>query len=44
MIGTPEETCSNPSLASASQIGLLTYTFKNTADDLKTGKNLPPPL
>ena len=23
---------------------LWTYTFKNTADDLKTGKNLPPPL
>ena len=24
--------------------GLWTYTFKNTAEDLKTGKNLPPPL
>lgn len=24
--------------------GLWTYTFKNTADDLKTGKNLPPKL
>ena len=23
---------------------LWTYTFKNTADDLKTGKHLPPPL
>jgi hypothetical protein len=23
---------------------LWSYTFKNTADDLKTGKNLPPPL
>ena len=23
---------------------LWTYTFKNTDDDLKTGKNLPPPL
>jgi type 1 glutamine amidotransferase len=23
---------------------LWTYTFKNTADDLRTGKNLPPPL
>ncbi len=23
---------------------LWAYTFKNTADDLKTGKNLPPPL
>ncbi len=23
---------------------LWTYTFKNTTDDLKTGKNLPPPL
>jgi len=23
---------------------LWTYTFKNTAEDLRTGKNLPPPL
>ncbi len=28
----------------ATEVGSWTYTFKNTAEDLKTGKNLPPPL
>jgi hypothetical protein len=27
-----------------SRKGLWIYTFKNTTDDLRTGKNLPPPL
>ena len=26
------------------KVGLWSYVYKNTADDLRTGKNLPPPL
>ena len=30
--------------AAAEKTALWTYTFRNTTDDVKTGKNLPPPL
>ena len=30
--------------AAPKKVSLWSYVFKNTAEDLRTGKNLPPPL